>query len=369
MDARFCPNCGAQNPGGAKFCPSCGAPFEMASSAPAQPPSAQPGGYYGQPPYGQTPAAYGQRQPYIHPQISYAQPAASYGARPRGGISKRAKIIIGAAAAAVTAGVLIAVLATRGGSDGNYLTVGGERIPSVSYALGERRKVQSIGESTKSGIDILRVDYAARGHGADVTNYLAYLCGRDGFAMRDGDDVIDSGEQVWRNSTQTGYMLVVQVDFDANGYTVTAMRGKGQVSGGTPTGESSTPSAPAASSEETVSSAPASSESASGGDYSRLLPDGEPTDTLSLNGYEIAGYDDGTVSVNGGKAIIMPDGAVYVNCAKYESKGKMTVPDGGTSATVGDAMASMADGKLYVAANGSILFVDEEGNAAAYTIQ
>ena len=74
------------------------------------------------------------------------------------------------------------------------------------------------------------------------------------------------------------------------------------------------------------SSAPSSAASqgdASGGASSQLLPSGDPSNSATLNDYQIDAYDDGTISLNGGKGIIEPDGSIYLNGTKYASKGTM----------------------------------------------
>jgi hypothetical protein len=86
------------------------------------------------------------------------------------------------------------------------------------------------------------------GQGDDMRAYFDYLCAVDGFVRFDAsnnvsafDATVGSSIQVQRNSVEADYLIVVQADYDAEGYTITIMRGEGQASGaGGQTGGSNT---------------------------------------------------------------------------------------------------------------------------------
>jgi hypothetical protein len=165
--------------------------------------------------------------------------------------------IIAAAALVVIAGAVVGILALTGafgGADKDKYSIGSDQVSSVSYALGEKRKVQSTSESNQNGVETLSIVYGVSGQnqGNDMRNYFAYLCSSDGFAMRTnaGDAAFSApsgtGIQAWKNSAESGYMIIVQADYDAQGYTITVMRGEGQTSTATstspPTTSTTTPS-------------------------------------------------------------------------------------------------------------------------------
>ena len=159
-------------------------------------------------------------------------------------MSKKVKIgLIGGAAVIAIIIILAAALGggSGGGVSGNYYYISTDKIPAISYALGENRKIQSSNTSLQNSVTILRVDYKVPGtaQGMDLRAYFDYLCNNDGFSMRTaGGDLFGqsagSSIQAWRNSVMEGHMVVVQADYDTKGYTITVMHGQGQAGGGAP---------------------------------------------------------------------------------------------------------------------------------------
>jgi hypothetical protein len=143
-------------------------------------------------------------------------------------------------AIAIIAASVIGVATIMGGfggtTDTNDYKIGTDRVPSVSYALGESRNVRSLEMDAKGGVETVTVVYDVSGdaQGDDMRAYFEYLTGSGGFEMRDGlgDDAFGGSSgasiQAWRNSKDSGYMVIVQADYDTNGYTITVMRGEGQ---------------------------------------------------------------------------------------------------------------------------------------------
>ncbi len=245
----FCPNCGAKIEGNGRFCMECGAPLESPGSSPGTPQPArepakaaaaspqgvrQPSGPAGfpqqpqqsQPPYPQQ--GYPQ-QPYQ--QQSYAPPKREK----KKGIPLFLKIIIGVvlAFALIIGGIVIFARVAMGNAQkADTYEVGGEEIASVKLALGEERQVTGVSSSTENGVSKYAVTYAVIGGspGEDMLEYVTYLQEEEGFLrMTDYDFTKPTGSaiQLGREAQEDGYLLVVQIDYDREGYTVTAMRGKG----------------------------------------------------------------------------------------------------------------------------------------------
>jgi hypothetical protein len=292
--------------------------------------------------------------------------------------SSAVKIIaIIALAGIVIIGVIGAITAFLSGGveDSGYYQIGGERLPSVAYALGEEREIVSLKTNTANGVETLSAVYDVSGakQGEDIREYFGYLQGEDGFVMRSdtGDAAFDEKTgaeiQVWRNAVEPGYMIIVQADYDERGYTITVMRGEGQVTGGASStsalseSQSSTTETPSTGTPSTQTPAPT-------GEFSSLLPAGEPTSTSTFYDYTIASYADGTVSVNEGRGIIYPDGTVYLNGELYPSNGVMEIPGNSDDRIeVNNAVAVMVDNQLYIVANGGVIYVDSGGTGYAYT--
>ena len=227
MAGNYCTQCGASNSPEAKFCSSCGKPIQPQEAAqyPSNP------------------------QQVPRQQASYAQPAQpAQKQKKTKGWKIALRVVIGvAAAAAVAIGILQLMGGFGGVKDGNFYEISGEKVPSVSLALDESRKARRIEHGAKNDVKTLSVDYDISGNGqsADMREYFGYLCGSGGFTMRTAGDPFTqasgTGIQAWRNSKETGYMLIIQADWDAKGYTITVMYGPGSADAGLNTPSPSTP--------------------------------------------------------------------------------------------------------------------------------
>ncbi|MDR0841568.1 MAG: zinc ribbon domain-containing protein [Christensenellaceae bacterium] len=377
--ANFCTKCGTALQEGARFCGKCGAAVQDAPQPEMPPPPlAEPAQ---EPPVAEQPAAVPQEQPQppfgaqpgVYPGAAFAPTA--HGSEQ--GHKKRGLFAVLGGIAAIIILALILTLAIDGGEkDVGYYQIGGERIQSVAFALGESRKVQSIKRSVKNGVETLSIDYGVPGkeQGEDVRTFLAYLQRKDGFtALGDINDVTfakktGSRIQIWRSAEEPGYMIVVQADYDARGYTITLMYGEGQVAmGETPAG---TPAPQPQTTQPPPYDPPATEQPAATvppNDFSALLPAGEPVDSDTINGYKIDIYKNGTVSLNDGRGIILPNGTVYINGTPRDSIDMIEIPDGGTIAYYDECAVAIVDGQLYVAANGGLICVDRDGNASVYS--
>ena len=297
----FCMHCGAQLVSAATFCPGCGKPVERQTSGapeqvqqppqpyqsetyqsepvqpqaqPYQPPVQQPvqpqaqPQPYAQPTYQQEPVqpyqpqppqpyqqqAYPQQQTQFYPQEPGYAPQQSYGVQqngPAAAVKKRkiprfAKILIGFGAGGIAVALvvifLILPMLMQSAANIDYYEVAGDKVPSIKLVLGEERKVRGTSSSVDTnGVNKKQYDYTASADiRGDLAAYTAYLREKDGFVFITPADLTaetGKGIQLVRNSVTAGNMVVVQIDYDRNGFSITVMRGKGDAGdygGGSP---------------------------------------------------------------------------------------------------------------------------------------
>jgi hypothetical protein len=246
--AKFCKNCGQQLEDGAMFCAGCGTQMEQqAQYAPPPPPPAPPQeqqAQYAPPPAApQTPAPpQGQQVQYAPPpappQGGYA-PAGQPGYPPPGGpayAEPKKKfplwlLIVIIAAAAVVAAIIIATSITGNNAEKEFFTLGPDEVPSVMYVLGEIRDISGISSSTSGGVQTMVVKYKVpENQGSEMYQYTQALMDKYGFFNTNPFDFTGasgSGFTFAANSKEEGYILMVTIDYDNAGYTLTITRAVG----------------------------------------------------------------------------------------------------------------------------------------------
>jgi len=162
-----------------------------------------------------------------------------YGAPPK----KKSKLplILGLAGAVVV--ILIAVIIIAVNCAGNilgqvsaadYYEIGNDKIPTVTRALGEERKVVSIDTSSSGSTKTQVIVYEVSGteQNNDMLAYGKYLKNNDGFLpLQNADFSGPTGSCVsGRNSVDEGFMVRVGINFDTNGYTISIALQEGNVS-------------------------------------------------------------------------------------------------------------------------------------------
>ncbi|MCL2487123.1 MAG: hypothetical protein FWE80_00385 [Oscillospiraceae bacterium] len=150
-------------------------------------------------------------------------------------------IIAGIAAVAVVV-VLLLVLVVFNSSENtageDYYLLGSDRIPSVRLALGADRKIESTDTQTNAGVTTHTIKYQIPGKAQyrEMFNYKSYLCGKNGFSVLDDKDFNGSAEgtiQLTRASDDSGNEILLRIDYDADGYTVTIIKQPQDVSSST----------------------------------------------------------------------------------------------------------------------------------------
>ena len=256
--AKFCPNCGTGLEEAAKFCIGCGSPVTQQAPppepayqpepAPRQQPINQlpqqtifqgqlPQQPYPQQPYPQQP--YPQQpypqQPYpqqpMQPQ-AYAPAAAAEKPKKKG---KGLKILLGIGGGFVALIVLIVVIATAvngGKAKQDYYELGNDRIPTVKLALGEVRKISSSATSISGGTTQMEYIYnePGRDQALEMSQYLTCLRGEGFLLLTDAEFSAPSAWcKVGRNSADSGFQLIVQMEYDTTGYNIIIVKEPGEI--------------------------------------------------------------------------------------------------------------------------------------------
>ena len=261
--ARFCSNCGTGLDDTAKFCLNCGTPVAQPPAQPEQPPvqpeapppapeavqpepaqippqpvvkyPAQPIPQYPQQPQQPYPQS---QQPYMQPQ-PYPQP---YPEAPPPAPKKKSKLLlILAVIAVVVVGGIAAIVAGIVGAvnkaaNADYYVLGSDQIPSVKLALGEKRKITSASTSVSNGVTMKEYQYSAPDvdQALEMSQYLTHLRGQGFLLLTDADfNAPEAWCKVGRNSEDSGYQVVVQIEYDNKGYTVIVVKEEGSIQANT----------------------------------------------------------------------------------------------------------------------------------------
>ena len=233
--AKFCPNCGTQLNDDVKFCAGCGTQINAPAAPPQGTPPAPPPPF--QPPpqqqYQQFSPPQPQQQQYQQFPQQQAYVAAPAPAKKKG---KGLKILLGILGGFVALIVLIIVIAFSAVSKAgkvDFYELGNDKIPSVKYVLGEKRKVSNTNTEIVNGVTTKELQYNEpdRDQALEMSQYITYLHDNEGFKYV--TDVEFSTPEAWaqvgRNSNDAGYQLVVQIEYNAKGYTITIVKEPGEV--------------------------------------------------------------------------------------------------------------------------------------------
>ena len=234
--ARLCSRCGAQIGDATKFCKTCGAGIEQQYNQ--QPRTWQQPPQYGQPQAWQQPPQYGQQQQpqYGQPYQQYQQQGQPYppqtGAAPQ---KKRriplALIIIIGLVVLVGLAVGVILMVTGNTASLDRIKIGKDEVPSVKFVLGEERSVSGVSTSIENGITKKEIKYSvSENQNEEMYTYAVALTSDYGYyRLNDNDFTGMSGYdfQFAKESVEAGYLVIVRIDYDRYGYTITLSRGTG----------------------------------------------------------------------------------------------------------------------------------------------
>ena len=180
-----------------------------------------------------------QQPPPQQPPQGYSQQGVPAGATPKKRISKTLLIIFGIAALVIAGGIIAAILLSGGYENNEFFEVGGDSIPSVKYILGEKRSISSVTNTTSRRSEKMVIEYSVdRDQGDEMEEYALALMKDFDFVSVNGYDFSGrrgSDFQFARLSdTDDEYVVLVSIDFDNRGYTLTITRGEGTINTGGP---------------------------------------------------------------------------------------------------------------------------------------
>jgi len=260
--AKFCKKCGAPLEEGAMFCSGCGATLDsaptpsppapppvIASDSEAIPPPVIASDSEAIPPPAPPPAPViasdseaipppaPPAQP-VYQQPAYQQPAyqqPAYAAAPAPPKKKFPLpiwlLIVIIVAVIVAVAIIVANIATGNVAGKDYFEMGPDQIPTVKQILGEERKVSSYNSSISNGIQTVTVVYKVEeNQRGEMKTYAETLMNSHGFINTTDvnfDLSVASGYQFATESREEGFIILLDIDYDENGYTLMFTRGEG----------------------------------------------------------------------------------------------------------------------------------------------
>ena len=223
---------------------------------------AQPQQQYTPPPVQPAPAP--QQQQYVppaQPQGQYAAPpqqgypqqgGAAYAApAPKKGLSKKLIILIAIIAAAVIVGIFVVPNLLNSNADKDFFEIGGDKVPSVKHVLDEKRSISGVSTSKSGGVEKMVIEYKVKeDQAADMKEYAeALMADFDFYSVSNFDFSGTRGKdiQLAKESDKKGFIVIVDIDYNTSGYTLTISRGEGTLNihsssstGDDPTGDDPT---------------------------------------------------------------------------------------------------------------------------------
>ncbi len=109
-------------------------------------------------------------------------------------------------------------------------TMGDDVIRSVTAVVGER-KVTSTSTKVGDGVQTKAMHYQSESTRQDLNAYVQYLMGDGGFILTKDMDLneIPATVQMGKASVEEGQILLLTIDYDVFGYTITIQKGKGSL--------------------------------------------------------------------------------------------------------------------------------------------
>jgi len=135
----------------------------------------------------------------------------------------------------ITAGIVLLVRGVTGvvgnTAQQDFIKIGSDEVPSVKFILGEERQVTGISSSTNPQGSEKVIKYrVAQNQKEDMMIYALTLLAEYGYTnITDYDFTGPTGTdfKFAKESVQDGYIVVVKIDYDYNGYTITLTYSKG----------------------------------------------------------------------------------------------------------------------------------------------
>lgn len=125
-------------------------------------------------------------------------------------------------------GGIIAFMATGNTANAEEYKLGNDTIKSIK-AIVEKRQVVSVSTETSDGITTKTIEYKSDNVQDDLLKYTEYLRNEEGFSLTKDMDlsVIPSTVELGKNSNDTGNLIMMTIDYNSFGYTITVQKGEG----------------------------------------------------------------------------------------------------------------------------------------------
>jgi len=140
-------------------------------------------------------------------------------------------IIIAGAVLVIGIIIVVALSVTGNVGDNDWIKIGKDEVPSVKLILGEKRVVTGVSSSIENGVTKKAITYSTSGNQSEeMETYALALVYDYGYYYLNEADFSDSRGTDFRfakKSVEEGYIVVVRIDYDRSGYTVTLSRGTG----------------------------------------------------------------------------------------------------------------------------------------------
>lgn len=125
-------------------------------------------------------------------------------------------------------GGIIAFMAVGNTADAEEYKIGNDTIKSIK-AIVEKRQVVSVSTKTSNGVTTKTIEYKSDTVQDDLLKYTQYLRNEGGFALTKDMDLreIPSTVQLGKNSNDAGKIVMMTIEYNSFGYTITIQKGEG----------------------------------------------------------------------------------------------------------------------------------------------
>ncbi len=122
----------------------------------------------------------------------------------------------------------IAFFATGNAANAEEYKLGNDTVKSIK-AVVEKRNVTSISTETSNGVKTKKIEYKSNSVQEDLVKYIQYLRNEGGFSLTKDVDLslTSSTVQLGKASKDSGKLLLLTIDYNSFGYTITLQKGNG----------------------------------------------------------------------------------------------------------------------------------------------
>ncbi len=146
-------------------------------------------------------------------------------------MSKTFKIVLVCIACIFVLGLLggiIAFVFTGNTANADEYKLGSDTIKSIK-AVVEKRQVTSVSTEIKNGVSTKEIEYKSNNVQDDLMKYVQYLRNDGGFSLTKEMNLYESPSSVelCKESNDTGKIIMMTIDYNSFGYTITIRKGEG----------------------------------------------------------------------------------------------------------------------------------------------